>query len=172
MLRARCLVLLLALGGCHSMARIRMVQAVRTEGGTAALDVWLDVPGPLIEDPFTPLLFYPIDKISSLAVAFRAPFDPALDIQWGPLGALAGITLPYVTLIPGFYAPLPLPDIVLEREAFDQLLARVQQGDGVRAYLDLVRECSWRGGEARLHAVYVHDGAPAARAPPEGTGRP
>ena len=74
------------------------------------------------------------------------------------------MTLPWVTLIPDFYGPFPLQDVVLDRVAFDQLMTRVRQGDGVQAYIDIVQRCSWRGGESALHSVRVHDGSPSKTA--------
>lgn len=163
--------LLVVASGCYSMTRVRMLQDVRTVGDAATLELWIDAPGPVLSEPpilvfdvIVPVVFYPLEKISSLLVAIRAPFDETTEIRWGPIGALAGVTLPWVTLIPDFYGPLPLADVVLDRAAFDELMRRVRAGDGVRAYVEVVRSCGWRGGEAALHSVYVHEGpGPEAR---------
>lgn len=163
--------LLAFLSGCYSMTRVRMLQGVTTDGDAATLEVWVDSPGPVLSDPpvlaydvIVPVVLYPLDKLSSLLIAIKAPFDPATDIRWGPIGALAGITLPWVTLIPDLYGPLPLRDVVLDRVDFDRLMTRVRQGGGVRAYIDIVKDCRWRGGQSALHSVRVYDGPPSKTA--------
>jgi hypothetical protein len=119
-----------------------------------------DPPAP-VYDVIVPLVLYPVDKISSLLIALNAPFDPDIEIRWGPLGALVGIAVPWVTLIPDFYGPPPPGDLVLEPGAFDRLIARVNEGDGVRAYVETFQVCGWRGGADALHSVRVVEAAPA-----------
>lgn len=149
---------------CHSMARIRMSQNVRTEDRTVTLDLMIDAPGPVLSGPphpvvdlCIPLVLYPLDKWLSFAIAVQAPFNADLDIQWGPVGALAGLTLPWVTLIPYIFPPERLADVDLNPEVFDEFCHRVQRGDGVRAYTELVQTSGWPGGFDALHSVRLHD---------------
>jgi hypothetical protein len=148
------------------MTRIRMSQSVRTENQAVTLDLMIDAPGPVLSDSLPivnagiSLLLYPIDKSVGLVIVALAPFSSDLDIRWGPLGALAGITLPWVTLIPFLLPPRPLADVALDPQVFRELCDRVRSGDGVRAYTELVQECGWEGGFDALHSVRFHDSAP------------
>lgn len=168
--RCLSLVLLAVLAGCHSLSRIRLSQNVRSGDEIAVLDVWFDAPGPVLSDPQVPvydavvgLVFYPWDKISSLVIAAKAPFDGDLDVQWGPIGALVGCTVPWVTLIPYIYPPLPLPDVELAPEAFARLQARIGAGDGVGAYREIVGDPRGRVGGDALHEVRIATAVPEAR---------
>jgi hypothetical protein len=157
--------LCLVLSGCHSLAMLRMSQCVRTDGADLVLRLWIHAPGPVLSSPPRPIhdavvavLFYPGDLVVSTVVALQAPFDPDLAIRWGPVGALAGILLPGVTLIPFFYPPFQPADAVLDRRAFDELVTRAQGGDGREAYRDIVlRQHPWPDGEEALHSVELAD---------------
>jgi hypothetical protein len=143
-----------------------LTQHVRTEDASIDLWIWIDAPGPVLSDPPAPvfdaistLVLYPVEILVDLSVAIHAPFDPALDVRWGPLGGVVGIVLPWVTLVPDFYGPLPLPDVNLEPDAFDLLVSRVRQGDGANAYREIVGQFPWRGGEAALLSVELKGGS-------------
>ena len=148
------------LGGCYSLAQCRLPVHVKTDDASVALWVWIDAPGPVLSDPPSPvrdaittLVLSPFELLLDTAVAVRAPFDPDLDIRWGPVGAVAGIVLPWVTLVPDFYEQLPIPEITLEPSAFDVLVSRIRSRDGFDAYREIVAEFPWRGGEAALLSV-------------------
>lgn len=171
-LHAAALAALPLLGGCYSLAQIRLTERVKTDNASLDLWVWIDAPGPVLSEPPMPvfdaisaLIFYPVEVLLDTSVALRAPFDPTLDIRWGPLGALGGIALPWVTLVPDFFKPLPLPDITLEPAAFDLLVSRIGRGDGVAAYREIVAKCPWRGGEAALLSVDIKSGSLVTAAP-------
>jgi hypothetical protein len=146
------------------MARIRMSRNVTTENRAVTLDLMIDAPGPVLSGPPIPVLdagislvLYPVDKFLSTLIALQAPFNADLDIRWGPVGALAGMTLPWVTLIPYLLPPNPLADIDLDPRVFDELCRRVREGDGVDAYTELVQECGWPGGCDALHSVRLRE---------------
>lgn len=164
------------LASCHTLAQLRVHRTVRSPDSTAVLGIWIRAPGPVLSDPpkwladaFVAVLFYPLDVLSSTVVAVGAPFDPDLDIAWGPAGALAGIALPGLTLMPylypAFHMMFPPPDLPLEPASFDALLARIQAGDGLGAYCDIVGSCPWDGGADAMLAVEVIDDRPAATDP-------
>lgn len=117
------------------------------------------------------ILLYPLDVLASTAVAVSAPFDARTDITWGPVGALAGICLPWVTLIPYGYPPLcmpqPSPVVELGAEDFEDLLVRIRSGDGITAYRQLVAAEFDRqlaemhlaaAGACPLRLIVTHDG--------------
>jgi hypothetical protein len=146
------------------MSRIRMSQCVRTENQAVTLDLMIDAPGPVLSSPphpvldvCIPLVLYPVEKFLSMLVAVQAPFNADLDIRWGPVGALAGLTLPWVTLIPFILPPNPLADVHLDPPVFDELCRRVREGDGVEAYTEIVQECGWPGGCDALHSVRLRE---------------
>jgi len=72
---------------------------------------------------------------------------------------LVGIALPWVTLIPYIYPSPPLPDVVLERGAFAELLSRTRAGDGTGAYRQLVGSYPWCGGAGALVGIEMLDPA-------------
>ena len=142
-----------------------MQRCVRTENQALTLDLMIDAPGPIptplpVLDVCIPLFLYPIDKFLSSYVAIWASFDPNLEIQWGPVGALAGVTLPWVTLIPYLYPPHPLADVDLDPQVFDELRQRVHESDGVDAYIELVKKCGWPGACDALHSVRMAEEGP------------
>ena len=154
---ARLAVPLLALSllaGCHSLAGIRVDQRVHAGDRSAELALWCRASDSILSDgempvyeAFVALLLYPIDVIASTCTAVSAPFDDRLEIRGGPVGALAGICLPWVTLVPYVYPPfhlmMPPKELELTPAEFDLLLQRVQAGEGAAAYREL-------GKEARL----------------------
>lgn len=157
------------LAGCHSLAGIRVDQRVRAEGRTADLALWCRAPESILSDGESPvgeaviaLLLYPVDVLASTYVAIRAPFEERLEVRGGPFGALAGICLPWVTLVPYVYPPFHVmfqpKEIELSPAEFDRLLERVRAGDGVDAYRALGNASSVRED---LYAVELLDG-PAA----------
>jgi hypothetical protein len=154
------LVAALGASSCHSLTRIRRSHEVRCAGAATLLEVWVDAPGPILRSPpnavydtVVPVLLYPLDKLSSLIVAVRAPFDPDIDLQWGPFGAVAGITLPWVTLMPFVYPPFEWATVELEPAAYADLLSRIDAGDGAAAYLEHVGERHLMDGANSVHAV-------------------
>lgn len=163
-LRWTLLPVLCVTSGCYSLSRIRLSEIIKTDGEAVVLWIWIDAPGPRLSDGDYPvsdavsaLVLYPLDLVMSASIAVRAPFDPELDIRWGPIGALAGVALPWVTLIPYIYPPYgvlnPLPEVAIDRSAFDDLVARIKAGDGTRAYREIVAEYRWVGGESVLISV-------------------
>ena len=162
-------VLLCALpsAGCYSLSQLRLDQVVRTSDDAVTLGVWFMARGcPMsggdapVAEAVTAILFYPLDVLLSSVVAARAPFDPRLDITWGPVGAVAGIALPWVTLIPHLYPPLcvlrPAPEVSLSASDFANLVDRVRGGDGLSAYRQLVgSELSACPGEVIVSVVLV-----------------
>jgi hypothetical protein len=152
------------LGGCYSIVNIRLKQSVHAGETTKVVGVWIRAPGPTWSDPpipvldaIAPLVFYPLDVVFDLVTACKAPFDPNIEIRGGPIGALTAIALPWITLIPYFYGPLPLPDVELQPEALAELIERIRRGDGSAAWRQIMGYYPWRGGEAALIAVEVID---------------
>lgn len=143
----RCLsIVLLApvlLTSCYSLAKCRMDQRVSSPDTTVVFSVWVNAPGPPRSSPRNPVLgaitavgLYPYDVVFSTCGALAAPFDPDLSIRWGPLGAVAAITLPGVTLVPYIYGPLGW-DIELEQSAFQGLINRCRTSDATQAYREI-----------------------------------
>ena len=157
--------------GCHSLTQLRVRQEVVCAEQRVVLGVWFlgrahPVTGgdaPAVE-AVTSVILYPVDVLASLAVAVRAPFDPRLDITWGPVGALAGICLPWVTLVPHLYPPSCLleaaPRVELRAAEFEELRARTRAGDGLRAYRELVAPGSWACGREAMTAVELLEYSP------------
>lgn len=152
------------LTSCYSLATLRVHQTVRADQHEVVLGVWIRAPGPVLSDPELPvydavvaIVFYPWDVVSSTCVAVSAPFDPDLDIRWGPTGAVAGIVLPGVTLMPYLYPArhmmFPPPDLELDTPACEALLARIEAGDGVSAYREIVGRYPWDGGSDAMISV-------------------
>ena len=112
-----------------------------------------------VAEAATAVIFYPLDVLISTAVAVRALFHPGIDITWGPVGAVAGITLPWVTLIPHLYPPLcmlwPTPEVNLSPAEFQSLVARIRQGDGLSAYRELVDVGLWACQDAVMMSVVL-----------------
>lgn len=141
-------------------------------------------PGPILSDGQVPvaeaavaLLLYPLDVLFSTMVAVRAPFDADLDITWGPIGAAAGIALPWVTLVPHLYPPLfllrPVPEVELNPSDFADLVARIRQGDGLAAYRAVVAPELWACDQQTMMSVVLIVGPETAAAPPgHAAGRP
>jgi hypothetical protein len=150
---ARLAVPLLALSlltDCHSLAGIRVDQRVHAGDRSAELALWCRRSDSILSDgempvyeAFVALLLYPVDVIASTCVAVSAPFDDRLEVRGGPVGALAGICLPWVTLVPYVYPPfhlmVPPKELELTPAEFDLLLQRVQAGDGAATYRELGR---------------------------------
>jgi hypothetical protein len=88
-------------------------------------DQWLPGDGGLLST----IVLYPYDLFRSLGYALQAPFDADYDVRLGPLGALLGIALPGVSLVPAIG---PSPAIqgtwVLEHETLDSLIEAAGQG--------------------------------------------
>lgn len=138
------------LAGCHSLAGIRVDQRVVAGDRAAVLALWCRAPDSILSDGDTPvfeafvaLLLYPVDVLASTYVAVHAPFDEKLEVRGGPFGAVAGICLPWVTLVPYVYPPFHLmmqpKELELTGAEWEQLLARVRAGDGVAACRELGR---------------------------------
>ncbi|MCU0862419.1 MAG: hypothetical protein MUC36_01385 [Planctomycetes bacterium] len=135
------------LAGCHSLAGIRVDQRVHAGDRSAELALWCRAPDSILSgetplyEAFVALLLYPVDVIASTCVAVSAPFDDRLEVRGGPVGALAGICLPWVTLVPYVHPPFHLmgqpKELELTPAEFDLLLQRVQAGDGAAAYREL-----------------------------------
>ncbi|MFO1050622.1 MAG: hypothetical protein U1F36_00240 [Planctomycetota bacterium] len=133
-------------GSCYSIASLRVTQRVSSGEQSAVLEMWVDAPGPMEpnSDPFgrvvAGVLFYPFDKLFSLINAVHAPFDPDIDIRYGPLGALAGITLPEITLVPFvMQADTGAREVELPSDAFARLVEDARRGEGIATYLELVK---------------------------------
>jgi hypothetical protein len=119
-------------------------------------------------DAAVAIIFYPWDVVSSTCVAMSAPFDPDLDVSLGPIGALCGIALPGLTLMPYLYPAhhmtFPPPDVPLDASSFKSLVARIKAGDGLRAYRDIVGSYPWDGGsEAMITIELIEDPNEAAQ---------
>ena len=136
------------LAGCHSLAGIRVDQRVHAGDRSADLALWCRAEDSILSDgdvpvyeAFVALLLYPVDVIASTCMAVSAPFDDRLEVRGGPFGALAGICLPWVTLVPYVYPPfhlmVPPKELELTPAEFDLLLQRVQAGEGAAAYREL-----------------------------------
>lgn len=149
------------LSGCYSLAELRLHQPVRSGEDNVVLGIWIRAPGPVLSEPRLWLydaviatVLYPWDVVSSTYTAVTAPFDPDLDISMGPIGAICGIALPGPTLIPYIYPPYPMlaqpRAIELDASSYASLLARIETGDGVGAYRDIVDTYPWDGGVAAL----------------------
>lgn len=160
--------------GCHSLSELRVHRTIECEHGAAVLGIWIRAPGPRLSDPERPVydgviavLFYPWDVVASTIAAVRAPFDPDLDVTWGPIGAVAGIALPWVTLMPYLYPArhmtFPPEAVVLDAASFAALESRIASGDGIAAYREIVGTCPWDGGgDAMIAVEWVHALPPAA----------
>ncbi len=172
--RCAALSLFLLLGSCYSLAQTPLTRRIRTEGATVVLRIWINNPGPVLSAPPSPLhdaihvlLLYPVEIVLDTGIAVTAPFDPDFEIRWGPIGAVAAIVLPGVTLMPDFYLPPGIrEDVVLEEPAFDDLVARVRSGDGIKAYHEIVGHYPWRGGEAAVLSVELGSDTPVEAAQP------
>lgn len=141
--------LVLPAGGCYSLAQLRVSQVIQADDQRVVVGVWFMAPGHLltggdvpVAEAVTAVLLYPLDVLNSTVTAVRAPFDSDLDITWGPAGAVVGIALPWVTLIPYLYPPLcllrPASEVQLSASDFAELVSRIRQGDGLSAYRALV----------------------------------
>jgi len=161
------------LTSCYSLATLRVHQTVRADQHEVVLGVWIRAPGPVLSDPDLPvydaavaIVFYPLDVVASTCVAVSAPFDPDLDISWGPIGAIAGVLLPCVTLMPYLYPArhmmFPPPNLEVDRPAFEALISRVTAGDGVRGYRDIVGQYPWDGGSDAMLSVELIEPCRAA----------
>lgn len=151
--RPRCrttLVATLLLASCHSLAGVRVDQRLGADDRTAVLGLWCRAPDSVLTDGDAPvaeaaiaLVLYPLDVLLSTVVAVRAPFDAELEVRGGPLGAVAGICLPWVTLVPYIYPPFHVmfapQQLDLTPPEFDRLITRIRAGDGVAAYRELGR---------------------------------
>jgi len=152
--------ILLAASGCYSLARVGHSVVVRSETEEATLRVWVNSTGPVLSSPpnpvwevVCPVLVYPMDVLGSLFMAGQAPFDPDLDIEWGPVGAVAGIVLPWVTLLPDLYSWTTVEDVELSPAAFSALLDGIRNGDGIPAYEEILEEAPWPAGQGPLISV-------------------
>lgn len=163
----------IVMAGCHSLAELRVHRTVHTDRESAMVGIWIRAPGPVLSDPEHPvydaaiaLVFYPWDVVSSTIAAVRAPFDADLAITWGPIGAVAGIALPGLTLMPYLYparhVTFPPDAVELDAASLDELASRIAAGDGVAAYREIVGDFPWDGGEAAMIAVEWVE-APRAR---------
>lgn len=178
------LFLALPVGGCYSLTQLRVSQVIRVADQRAVVGVWFMAPGHILSDGQVPvaeaavaLLLYPLDVLFSTMVAVRAPFDPDLDITWGPVGAAAGIALPWVTLVPHLYPPLcllrPAPEVELSSSDFADLVARIRQGDGLAAYRALVAPELWAcDRQTMMSVVLLVDPEDAAAPQGHAAGRP
>lgn len=129
--------------GCHSLARLRFEQTIRTDGRQAILGLWTDgVPLLPPNDPVQPLVCYPFDVLASTWFAVVAPFTPDLDIRWGPIGALAGIVLPGLTLTCTAWVYPPV-EARLAPEEFDRLVESIQTENPVAAYRAVLGTWDW-----------------------------
>ncbi|MCC7396521.1 MAG: hypothetical protein IT455_05585 [Planctomycetes bacterium] len=140
----------LLLASCHSLAGVRVDQRLCADDRTAVLGLWCRAPHSVLADGEAPvaeaaaaLVLYPLDVLLSTMVAVRAPFDAKLEVRGGPFGAVAGICLPWVTLVPYIHPPFHVmfapQQLDLTPPEFDRLLARIRAGDGVAAYRELGR---------------------------------
>lgn len=73
------------------------------------------------------VMMYPFDVVVSTFVACQAMFDRNLEVQWGPAGALLGISLPGPTLFPGV-GHVPRPERSVDPKVFDELLQAIRDG--------------------------------------------
>jgi hypothetical protein len=90
------------------------------------------------------VLLYPVDVLWSSVLALHALFSDAHDVAGGPLGAVAGIALPGVTLVGPIYPRVWVyQELHLSADEFDALIAAVEAGEGVAAFEPLI----WRTGE-------------------------
>lgn len=163
---AALLLLALPSAGCYSLTQLRVRQVIRAGDHHAVVGVWFMAPGNPITAGDAPaaeavcaVIFYPFDVLFSTAIAIRAPFDSDLDITWGPVGAVAGIALPWVTLIPHIYPPLcllrPTPEVELSSSDFADLVSRIRQGDGLAAYRALVAPELWACDRQTMMSVML-----------------
>ncbi len=164
--------------GCYSLAETRHPQFVRCENGDVLLGLWIDERGwfddrglprrrypqhlgilPTV-DGFTPvdgllaLLSWPLDAVASTYWAVRAPFDSEYSIQAGPLGALCGIALPGITLMPGFMNQ-PIPEATLSPSDKRRLLSGIRSGRAVEAYSETVGPALWKSTNLPLADVEI-----------------
>ncbi|MFG0316213.1 MAG: hypothetical protein ACF8XB_02990 [Planctomycetota bacterium JB042] len=139
-------VLLPATTGCLSLARIVVREEVRSESGAGlALRVTCDAPGPVLTSPALPvadaalaLILYPLDVLASTSTAVSALTDEDLGVRFGSAGALAGIALPWLTLVPYLKPPLILPERRIGDEEFARLAASFRTADEVAVYRELL----------------------------------
>lgn len=131
------------LSGCQPLTRVRFEQTIRTDGRQATLGLWT-AGLPLLPpyDPVSPLACYPLDVWASTVVAVQAPFHPDCDIRWGPLGALAGIVLPGVTLMCSAWVSPPV-EAWLAPEDFDRLVESIRTGNPVATYRAVMGDDTW-----------------------------
>lgn len=172
-LRALAVVLIaFPVGGCYSLTELRVSQQIGSGEQQVTVGLWVRAPGMGGDVPvgnaLTAVVFYPLDVFMSSVVAVGAICDPEVDISWGPVGAVAGIALPWVTLIPHVCLPgfmmQPSPDAHLDPQEFATLVSRIRTGDGLAAYLEIVdpavRVCS---GEIVLSVVLLGPVEPTAQ---------
>ncbi len=161
------------LASCYSLSELRVHATVRSGPDSVVLGIWIRAPGPVLSDPpiwpfdaAVAILFYPWDVAVSTWVAVSAPFDPDLDVSFGPIGALSGIVLPGVTLMPyvypAYHMMFPPPDVQLDAASFRSLVARIEAGDGLRAYRDIVGSFPWDGGSEAMLAIELIGSHPQA----------
>jgi len=167
--------LLIFCAGCHSLTQLRVEQEILSGDQRAVVGVWFMGRGqpitggdaPVVE-AVTAVLLYPLDVLSSSAVAVCAAFDANMDITWGLVGAAAGIALPWVTLVPHLYPPpcmfRPAPSVELSVSDFELLLTRIRSGDGMATYRELVDHKSWACGREPMMCIVLVEGPHAAAA--------
>lgn len=95
---------------CYSFAEVRREVSVRTEKETVALSIWVSDQG-IIHGGELLMVLWPVHAFLAASAAIQAPFNGDYDIQWGPLGALAGIVVPGLTVLP---SPMWMPTVTLE----------------------------------------------------------
>lgn len=158
--------------GCYSLAQVGLPEELRTDGGRSVLiRTWIDSEPPVFTSPRIPLadaafglLLYPVDVVLSAGCAWHAVTDESFDIRGGPIGALAGIALPWVTLVPDLFPPTISVHRVTDAE-LDALVARIRAGDGRDAYNEVIACHHWLGGAEALISVELDErrSAPSER---------
>ena len=157
---------------CFSLTQVRVSHQVYSASTVADLEIWLDdrpIVTPSRDAAIAGLFLYPLDVFFSTLLALHAPFDSDLRIRGGPAGALAGIALPWVTLV-GENTLLPSlllwrPPTELDQTSFDQLIARIKKGEAVEAYRSAFKEYLSFVGPESLVEVSVTRLRPLEAAP-------
>ena len=140
--RSFTLLALLATASCYSFAVGRDTVELKSEQGSTWVYVWYsdqttaentleqDWPLPIV----TAVVVQPINMLFGVLQGCTAPFNAEYDIRFGPIGFVAGVLVPGLTVMPALMSvpgtwPLPVDDAVRQ-----QVLEGIDAGNGVAAF--------------------------------------
>lgn len=133
----------LATTSCYSFAITRHQVELTCSKASTPLYVWVSdqtFPENLAEHswPVQILLVtlnQPFNMFFGLLAGVRAPLDADYDIRLGPVGFLAGVTVPGLTVMPALMRG-PEPSLQVDDDIYRKLLDAIDAGEGIAAFRD------------------------------------